>query len=136
MIVLPITELAIATVLERGVPNKECVALRVDAPCDLGRYFLTVGLEGQNSTAFPLRDNFLWLGELQVYKGDWLFIYTGIGTSFSTPIPNSTNKWYTAFWNRKLTMFSNPSIVAVLGRVDAVDVGSPGGRPTPQLPHG
>ena len=125
MIVSNITELTVVAVLERGVPNEECIAIKANERINLGQYGVMLGAYTQINGAIPFRDNLFWFGDGFIEKGDWLFIYTGIGESRQTKTKDEINKIYTVFWGKLKTVFANTSLVPLLFRVDAVDVLSP-----------
>lgn len=125
MIVADLTELTVMAILERGVPNEECIAIQANERINLGQYGIMLGVYAQLNSAIPLKDNLFWFGDGFIEKGDWLFIYTGIGEPRkSTPEDEDINL-YTIFWGKSKTVFANTNIVPLLFRVDAVDVISP-----------
>ncbi len=125
MIVQDLTELEIFTVLDRGVPNKESIAIRVNQGVELGQFGVFLGLYAGNGLASPLRDNFFWFGDGSVQQGDWIFIDTGVGEPRTVPSKDGLRKVHTVFWNKARTVFANSSVVPVLFRIDAVHVLEP-----------
>jgi hypothetical protein len=125
MIVGLIQELAIVDVFDRGVPNRECIAIAVNETLDLGQYGVMLGVRGPTGSAFPIRDNLFWFGDGIVNREDWLFLYTGVGNPRSHQIPNTQHHSYALHWGRKTTILSNEQIVPLLFRVDAVTVQAP-----------
>ena len=136
MIVGDVTELGIVTIFERGVANKECIAVAVRQAVNVGRYGLMIGQHdataGQNS--IPFFDNLFWFGDGVVNAGDWLFVYTGPGAPSTSWAENRVNKIYTLHWGKQHTMFANTTVVPILFRVDAVNILLPPGD-QPQLPR-
>jgi hypothetical protein len=126
MMVATIEDLTIMAVLERGIPNKECVAIKANNNVNLGQYGLMLGISsGSGKGAWPIKDNLLWFGEGWLKTDDWLFIYTGPGRAHSNAAPNTTQTWHSIHWDRKQTIFHLPQIVPILFRVDAVSVDDP-----------
>lgn len=122
MIVADIFELTIVGVFDRGVPNRERIALQANDTVNLGRYGLMIGVRGDTGSAFPIRDNLLWFGDGFLEKGDWLFVYTGPGQPKVTKLPSNEERLISAHWGRTQTVLHNPDIVPILFRVDAVQV--------------
>lgn len=124
MIVNTITELSIVTVLERGVPNKESIAIQVLERINLGQYGIMLGTYAQSGMATPFRDNLFWFGDGVVESGDWIFVETGKGEPRQLKDADQHNI-FTVFWNKPTTIFARSNIVPMLFRVDAVDVLEP-----------
>jgi hypothetical protein len=133
----PVTELRLVTVLNRGVPNQECVALNVMQSIDMGKYALIVAYQQSDGTAHPYRDQFFWFGHGTVQAGDWIFLYTGEGSPRVTEQISGIGKSYAVHWGRTTTMFANSAVVPILIRVDALTVCyAPADVPqAPLLPH-
>ncbi|MDA3916890.1 MAG: hypothetical protein PF690_07955 [Deltaproteobacteria bacterium] len=125
MIVSDITELTVMAVLGRGVPNEECIAIQANERINIGQYGIMLGMYAQSKSAVPFRDNLFWFGDGFIEKGDWLFIYTGMGEPRKSSTNDEANSIFTVFWGKPNTVFANTNIVPVLFRVDAVDVFSP-----------
>lgn len=124
MIVGTMTELAVVTVLDRGVPNKESIAIKVLERVNLGQYGIMLGIYAQSGMATPFRDNLFWFGDGFVEQGDWIFVETGEGEPRKSKDAEQHNI-YTVFWNRPITLFARSNVVPMLFRVDAVDVLEP-----------
>jgi hypothetical protein len=76
MILQQLTELTVINVMERGVPNKESIAIRVGRHLNLASYGVFLGFSAHyNGMATPLKDQFFWFGEGAVQPNDWIFIY-------------------------------------------------------------
>lgn len=123
MIFDDIEDLGLICVLDRGVPNKECIAFKVRADIDLGAYGVMLGLY-DNGQARPIRDSLYWFGNGRVKEGDWILLYTGGGSPRSRE-DEGGNKTYVVFWGRSKTIFGNSQMVPVLFRMDAIAVGEP-----------
>jgi hypothetical protein len=125
MIVANLTELAVMAVLDRGVPNEECIAIQANERINLGQYGIMLGAYAQLNSAIPFRDHLFWFGDGFIEKGDWIFIYTGMGEPRKSTTPDGANNTYTVFWGKPTTIFASTNVVPLLFRVDAVDVISP-----------
>lgn len=122
MIVNNITEVMIAGVYDRGIPNQERIVLFLNQAINLGQYGLMVGVRADEKRAFPIKDNLFWFGDALVNKSDWIFIYTGPGEPKSTTIPNTDAHLYSIHWGKERTIFNHQDLVPILFRVDAVEV--------------
>ena len=124
LIVGDVTELDIVTILNRGLANKECIAVSVREAVNMGRYGLMVGQHDATASRYsaPFFDNLFWFGDGIVNTGDWLFVYTGPGAPHTTTDQNGVNKLYTMHWGKQHTMFANSTVVPILFRVDAVNI--------------
>ena len=122
MIVSELTELRVVGVLDRGKPNKECVAIQVNQALNIGQYGIMLGNHVGGNGAIPYYDQLYWFGDGFVEAGDWIFVYTSSGKPRQTTQQNGVNRTYTVYWGRPTTMFAHTSVVPMLFRVDAVDV--------------
>ena len=125
MIVQSLTELTIAAILNRGVPNQECVSLKVNEAVNMGQFGLMLGRYGQEIGTVPYFDNLFWFGDGLIKSGDWLFVYTGSGTPNKILAANSVNEIFYLFWGKPTTLFADSIVAPILFRVDAVDVLAP-----------
>lgn len=125
MILENLYELSINTVLKRGVPNEECIAIYVNQQINLGQYGIMLGRYSENNSAIPFKDNMFWFGDGIVEEGDWLFIYTGYGKSTQIKASDGIHNLYSVFWGKSNTIFADSNIVPILFRVDAVNVDTP-----------
>jgi len=124
MIVTDLSQLVLYPVVDRGIPNSERIPIFVQERTNMGQFGVMVGLSGQDSFATPLRDNLYWFGDGLVKPGDWIFLYTGSGTpKIEDLIGSQGSKIYTIHWGRAQTMFANTTIVPIVFRTDAVNVG-------------
>jgi hypothetical protein len=132
MMVATIEELTIMSVLDRGIPNRECIAIRANENVNLGQFGLMVGVYGgEGKGAWPLKDNLLWFGDGWIKKDDWLFVHTGSGHPQVTHGTNGAETLYSIYWGREHTVFHADKLVPILFRVDAVNVEDP-----PTAPEG
>ena len=67
------------SVADRGVPNRERIAIFVEETTNMGQYGVMVGHSAVDRTAIPYQDNLFWFGDGIVNKGDWILLYTGKG---------------------------------------------------------
>lgn len=122
MIVSDLTELNVMTILDRGVPNEECIAIQANERVNLGQYGIMLGAYTQLRAASPFKDHLFWFGDGLIEKGDWLLIFTGMGEPRKTTSINGVNNTFTIFWGKTTTVFADTNIVPLLFRVDAVNV--------------
>lgn len=122
LIVDGITELTVVGAFDRGIPNQERVVLQANEMVNMGQFALLLGIRQQEGFAVPIRDNFYWFGDGIVYKGDWIFVYTGPGESRKNEVPGTTEKLFTVHWGRTQTVLGSLDVVPVLIRTDAVQV--------------
>lgn len=125
MIVTDLLELKLHSVINRGIPNQERVAIYIEENTNMGQYGVMIGHASVNNTALPYQDNLFWFGDGGVNKGDWIFLYTGKGTPKTDVLETGTGNIYSVHWGRESTIFANSSIIPILFRLDAVDVGIP-----------
>jgi hypothetical protein len=125
MIVDSITELSIVTVLDRGIPNQECIAIKANAHVEMGQYGLMLGIYKNSGMATPVHDSLFWFGDGQVSPGDWIFLNTCAGEASIGKTTDQLNNNYSLFWNKPKTLFANSNIVPILFRIDAVEVLDP-----------
>ncbi len=117
-----IIDLKIIAVLDKGSPNKECIAIQAIEEANLGQYGIMLGMYSGGEGLVPFRDNLFWFGDGIVNKGDWIFIYTGAGEPRESKTADQKNNVYSIFWGKSITVFANPVIAPLLFRVDAVDI--------------
>lgn len=121
MILENLTELTIAAVLDRGVPNKECIAIEVNSPLNTLQYGVLLGTANPNtSTVFPIRDNYYSFGQGTLNAGDWIFLYTGSGSTRIGQSNDGLSKLYSLYWERPMTMFYDSNVIPILFRMDAI----------------
>lgn len=125
MIVQHLKELTVAAILNRGVPNHECIALQANERVNLGQFGLMLGRYTPPNGALPYFDNLFWFGDGFVQRGDWLFVYTGSGKPSKNQASNGVNDIFCLFWGKPTTLFAETSITPILFRADAVDVPDP-----------
>ncbi len=139
MIIPNIAELSLLEVWDRGVPNKECLAIGVNESVDMTQFALLAGTLSPQGGLIPHPDHFLWFGGAVVNAGDFIFVYTGSGEPRGTKAVNGTNDVYTVFWNRPKTVFANSAVIPALIKFGEVELlSSPTDLPqgSPQLSLG
>jgi len=122
MIVGDITELDLVRVIDRGIPNTECIAIRVNEAVNLGQFGIMIGVGVGNAQALPIRDNLFWFGDVLVQQGDWIFVYSGAGDPRLGTSDEDRTRIISVHWGRPKTMFANSDIVPILFRIDSVAV--------------
>ncbi|MGZ8947797.1 MAG: hypothetical protein ACXW1W_20515 [Methylococcaceae bacterium] len=125
MIVDQITEITLMGILDRGIPNKECIAMQVKDRVNLGQYGIMLGVYSESKLARPFQDNLFWFGDGLVEEGDWIFINTGDGEPRTSETIDKQNSIYSLFWKKKNTIFANTNIVPILFKIEAVNILEP-----------
>jgi len=125
MIVTDLLEMQIHPVADRGVPNRERIAVYVKETTNMGQYGVMVGYSTSGNAAIPYQDKLFWFGDGIVNAGEWILLYTGKGTAKTEEWEVTGGKVYSIHWGRSTTMFANTNIVPILFRVDAVNVALP-----------
>jgi hypothetical protein len=111
-------------VLDRGVPNRECVALRATQTVDLANYAIFVGIKMASGKAIPVIDHFFWFGNNIIQRDDWVFVYTRNGTKSYEPITDRpANKLLRLYWARTTVLFQNADVVPVVIRMEDIQIG-------------
>lgn len=113
-------ELSLFGVQHRGVAGLERICIRALSPCNLGHFWVGLGVRRSGNMIFPINDNQYWLGNGYVSTGDWIFLYTGRGTPSISEVPNSENRIYTIYWDRDKILFGSPEVFPYLIKADNV----------------
>ena len=125
------TQLMLHSVIDRGVPNKEHIALLVLEDVETTHeYLILIGVTATPGDAIPIVDSSYWLGHGELKKGDWVFIFTGPGEARLDKLPDEKSL-YSLYWGRTQTVFYDPRIVPVLIRFSEVSVLPPPPSPQP-----
>jgi hypothetical protein len=106
--------LSIAGIFDRGVPNKERIALSVAVEANLSSYVTLLSRynPGRQTIASGNMTSY-WFSPATVKPGDFVILYTGSGTNASNPRPTGgTNHFF--YWGLKSTIFDDPESCAVL----------------------
>ena len=117
----PRPDLELFGIYDRGIPNKERIALKVNARVNTGDYALILGVAGANGTILPARDQFLWLGRTIVDIG-WVFVFTGPGDPVVTTEVNTKEPMHAIYWGKPNVMFTIPEARAALVRLGPIQV--------------
>jgi hypothetical protein len=117
-----ITALKIATVGERGKPNQEYVAIHVLEDVNMATFHLILGVESTPGQASPINDCMFRFGEGFVRAGDWIFVFTGGGTTGKERSTDDTFDIYTLYWGRSTTLFADSQVVPMIIEISAVEV--------------
>lgn len=125
MIITP-PDLEIFGVYDRGVPNLERIALRVNQPTNLSTYFLILGIRAPLGVdmVYPIQDQSLWLGSIFIEVPSWIFIYTGNGTTSVSKEIHTGDPVHTLYWKKPNIIFDHNDIVPALFHFDYVEIGN------------
>lgn len=116
----PLPELNFLGIHDAGVPNLERIVLHANSSVELANYMVVAALRGNGQSAIPLPDNSLWLGNVKVSKGDWIYIYTSPGNGQVTNLPSSSVRMVSLYWGKSHTMFQAPHLTAALVNISKV----------------
>ncbi len=110
-------------IYERGIPNSERIVFRPLIPIELGRYFVAVAVRQPDGQACAsMFDNAFFFPDVVVEPPTWVIIYTGRGKSKVTIEPYTRDPVHALFWQRDVTIFNAPNLVAYIGRLDALHI--------------
>lgn len=133
----PISELRIAAILSRGVPNQECIAIYVQERVNMGQFGLALCLDGGLASVVPAHDHFFWFGEGLVSAGDWILVFTGPGVPKSTDHEVGGSRTFSCFWGKASTILADSNAVPALLQVSRVSVAAkPANAPQAMLALG
>ena len=118
-----IPQIELYGVLDRGVPNKECVVIRVLETINLGDIGLLAGLSVDSGRALPLPNYFLWLDNEIMEAPCWLFIFTGQGVPRTTTETQTGQPARIIYWGCERTVFHIPGSIPVLVRFGQLLIG-------------
>lgn len=108
MILPPIAEISRIRILDRGVANKERIAIKFSLPSDLGAFCLVCGTTNFSGGIVPSRNHLFILPDEEVEADTWVIVYTGVGERRWTTLRNSGSLALVLHWGRKKTLFDNP----------------------------
>jgi len=110
--------LEIIKMLDRGIPNKERLWLRVLADCDL-TYFIVFDTTYTSANSISnVQRHAHWFTPKKVRTGDYVILYTGRGNpSESKNNDGSTNHFL--FWGLDRTIWNRQGDCAVLFEVNS-----------------
>lgn len=109
-------DITLHSVAERGVPNRERIILRVDAPCNAASYAVLLGTSVAGYNPTPFADNFLWIGNGELLARDWIFLYSGHGESRVDNLSDD-QRLFSLYWRRPTTILHNPYVVSILIKI-------------------
>lgn len=133
MLLRILEEFEIVGVWERGVPNKERIAIKAKQSVDLSNYLLFLGVPLSDQTAFPLTTDIFWFGKEIVDSGTWVILYTGPGDRKYTKMESIGEPALVLHWGKKTTILNSENIVPVMVSLEGVLVGPH--PPFLELPH-
>ena len=125
------TALRIITVLDRGVPNRECIAMRTYEEINLQNYILGLGVTGDNVLATALNGYVYYFVDVLVPMGSWVFVLTGSGQTRVSTVPPVNDIAFTYYWGSPTVLFAQPEVVPLLFRVCEMNFPD---SPKPTLP--
>lgn len=118
-----LAELEITGVWERGIPNRERIAIKVKEPLDLSNYILVLGIPIAEQIAVPLEDHAFYFGKETIYPPHWIIIYTGPGDRKLTHMQDSREPALVLHWGKPTTILNDERIVPVLISFEGILVG-------------
>jgi hypothetical protein len=123
MILPPIFELGLVSVIASGVPGQEHILLRPTEPINLAQYGLMLGWIGQNGLVTPIPDHFYWFGVIEVRPPCWVAVYTGKGEHRVTKHRENGQPVYIFYWGKEATIFNIREMVPVAFRMNSITIG-------------
>ena len=122
--ILPSPILEIFGVYDRGIPNLERIVLRANGPVNLSEFAIVLGFVGGTNNIYPLVDQFMWLGDIELHIQSWVFIFTGPGKPGVSQEVNTKEPLHSIFWNKPNVIFGNPDLVPALVQLGPVLIGN------------
>ena len=116
-------ELSIIDVWERGVPNRERIAIKAVNEVDLSNYLLFLGLPLADQLVFPLNEHLFWFGKEIVVPPTWVIVYTGPGERKITTMKHTGEPALVLHWGKKHTVLNDPDVAPVVVGLEGVLVG-------------
>ncbi|MHC8330224.1 hypothetical protein [Pseudomonas sp. LB1P83] len=116
----PIETLQIVDVQNPGIPNQERIAIYVHKFCNLAEYCLILTLPTPEGGSVPVKDHMLWFGQGMVQPGDWIFVYTAVGSTTILPNPAPQlpgavpRRFINLHWGKNHTIFQNRALSPML----------------------
>jgi hypothetical protein len=110
----------LVNITDRGLPNQERLHLSVFAPANLVNYVVF-----ESATIFPFKvktppDRAYWFPNMQVFPGDQVVLYTGLGVNKVERQPDG--KWNRFFyWGLGNTIWDDRNTCAVLLEINQWD---------------
>lgn len=125
----PLVDIAVESVLARGLPNQERIILRAQIDTYTANIGIMLGYRHPDGTLVPIRDRLFWLGSGSVRAGSIINVYTGSGEMNSFENGNGT-KTYNLYWGLNYVAFDVPQVEVVLFRLGETTIGA---LPLPKL---
>lgn len=116
-------ELEIAGIWDRGIPNKERIAIRATQEVDLSNYLLFLGVPVADQAAIPLTTDLFWFGKEIVVPPTWVIVYTGPGERKITSMKDSNEPALVLHWGKLNTVLNNTNVVPIIVSLEGVLVG-------------
>lgn len=105
-------KLVIERIVDRGVPNKERLWLRVVEAANLS-FYCVLSTQGVSDKVVPGALDAYWFPHVGDLKpGDTVSLYTGPGTQ--TFLSRGLNTDYFFYWGKNVTLWGDPNARAVL----------------------
>lgn len=109
----------IVKIFDRGIVNKECLAIKISANTDL-KYFLVLSTKYATPESLnPKPVATFWFGPKLVKTGDFIFLYTGTGNASQSLSKDGLSTNYFFYWNQPKTLWNNTGDCAVLFEVNS-----------------
>ena len=124
MILPPVGNLAIVSVEDRGVPNRERVLIRPMEPINLQEFIVALAVRAPEGMVNPLHDHVFWFPELVVSPPAWLVLHTGPGTPTQATMPDTGQPAHIFFWGKLTTVLNQPEITPVIFGLSSILVPS------------
>lgn len=114
-----IDEIMLVDVYDRGIPNRERIAYVAQRSLDLGEYVVCLAATLPDDTVTPLPDRMLWLGVEHVERGQWIFVYTGVGERRLSRMENG-DPVVVIPWQQRQTILADPRVVPIMFHLDGI----------------
>ncbi len=111
-------KLEIADIIDRGIPNKERLWLRVKADADLIYYAVLATEYLAEHAISSVPRHVYWFVKKDVKAGDYVVLYTGKGTASETS-NQAGGKTYFLFWGLGTTIWNKAADCAVLYEINS-----------------
>jgi len=110
---------------DRGVPNAERIVLHANGPINLAEFGIILGLQTPTGNdAWPLRDQFLWLGSVLIQTPSWVFIYTGKGRYGVSQETHTKEPVHNIYWEKPTTILDNNGVIPILLHLNQILLGN------------
>lgn len=120
MIFPVLSELTVAGVFERGVPNQERVVLRVNAMTNLGGFLLARGPWANGNVIALQNDGYFYFPDEVVLPNSWVVLYTAPGTKSQTRHPQTNEPVLVLHWGQPTVQFASTKVGCALLRINGI----------------